>query len=413
MANSQLMKLDLIQASAIDKLSRLRAGALFMKMGTGKTKVAMDWISQRINRDSDIVIWIAPASLLNDQNYRDEMAKWCDFMPNVRTLSVESISMSDEKFMDMLNLADSARSFCIVDESIKIKNLDAKRTRRLIKCYDRFDFRLILNGTPTTRSILDLLPQINFISPNILNMTEAQFANYFMEYYKDGYRAWRRWSKPANEAALVETIRPYIFDADLDIPVEMCTTDIECQMNEQERDNYRLAKDESLRGLFINFLEISQKLQHTYTVCDDKYRKLMDIVGDEQLIIFVKYLDEVDRLLEMLPNAAEYSGRHKANLADFEAGRYQVLICTYGTGAFGLNLQFCHRMAFLTQTFDYKDKIQAMHRIYRTGQTKDVEIYNFFVDVGLECIIRSSLDKKERTLDNIIKCIKDGRYECL
>ena len=156
MANSQLMKLDLIQASAIDKLSRLRAGALFMKMGTGKTKVAMDWISQRINRDSDIVIWIAPASLLNDQNYRDEMAKWCDFMPNVRTLSVESISMSDEKFMDMLNLADSARSFCIVDESIKIKNLDAKRTRRLIKCYDRFDFRLILNGTPTTHSILDL-----------------------------------------------------------------------------------------------------------------------------------------------------------------------------------------------------------------------------------------------------------------
>ena len=83
------------------------------------------------------------------------------------------------------------------------------------------------------------------------------------------------------------------------------------------------------------------------------------------------------------------------------------------TGAFGLNLQFCHRMAFLTQTFDYKDKIQAMHRIYRTGQTKDVEIYDFFVDVGLERIIRASLDKKERTLDNIIKCIKDGRYECL
>ena len=59
MINNQSMRLDLIQASAVDKLSRLRAGALFMKMGTGKTKVAMDWISQRINRENDVIIWIA------------------------------------------------------------------------------------------------------------------------------------------------------------------------------------------------------------------------------------------------------------------------------------------------------------------------------------------------------------------
>lgn len=113
MTNSQSMKLDLIQASAIDKSSRLRAGALFMKMGTGKTKVAMDWISQRISRENDVVIWIAPASLLNDQNYRSEMVKWCDFMSNVRTFSIESISMSDEKFMEMLNLATHTTNFMI------------------------------------------------------------------------------------------------------------------------------------------------------------------------------------------------------------------------------------------------------------------------------------------------------------
>ena len=34
------MSLDLDQRKAIEKLSRLKAGALFMKMGTGKTKVA-------------------------------------------------------------------------------------------------------------------------------------------------------------------------------------------------------------------------------------------------------------------------------------------------------------------------------------------------------------------------------------
>ena len=69
------MNLDAKQAMALDKLSKLRAGALFMKMGTGKTKVACDLIRLKIEQ-LDAVIWIAPASLIRTQNYLDEVKKW-------------------------------------------------------------------------------------------------------------------------------------------------------------------------------------------------------------------------------------------------------------------------------------------------------------------------------------------------
>ena len=68
---------------------------------------------------------------------------------------------------------------------------------------------------------------------------------------------------------------------------------------------------------------------------------------------------------------------------------------------------------FFSQTFDYKDKIQALHRVYRTGQTRNVEIFDFYTNTGLENIIRSSLDKKQNTLDNIKRIIEQKGIKAL
>ena len=47
------------QQEAIEKLSKLKVGALFMEMGTGKTKVALDLINSKKNK-VDYVLWICP-----------------------------------------------------------------------------------------------------------------------------------------------------------------------------------------------------------------------------------------------------------------------------------------------------------------------------------------------------------------
>lgn len=69
------MSLSTIQNNAIHKLKNLRAGALFMSMGTGKTKVALDLAISRQD-DYDVLLWIAPASLLRSSTYQDEFGKW-------------------------------------------------------------------------------------------------------------------------------------------------------------------------------------------------------------------------------------------------------------------------------------------------------------------------------------------------
>lgn len=49
-------------------------------------------------------------------------------------------------------------------------------------------------------------------------MTEKAFADNFLVYFFDGVDPfpWRRWSKPANVEALIEIIRPYIFNSSFD-----------------------------------------------------------------------------------------------------------------------------------------------------------------------------------------------------
>lgn len=399
------------QKQAFDKLSKLKAGILFMKMGTGKTKVAIDLVLSKQD-EIDCLVWIAPASLIKTETYKSEIDKWSKNLAKpIHYFTIESIGSSDDKFLQLINLATKNDCFCVIDESITIKNLIAKRTKRLIDNYNKFKFRLILNGLPLTNSLLDLYSQIQFIHPKILGMTERQFANNFLIYKKECHgRAYAKRNKPYNESALIEIIKPYIFDAELEVACKINFIEKDCQLNFLEKENYNNFKNEVLNfsNIEFSFLFIAQKLQHFYTInCQDKINQLNNILKNElnnqQVIIYVKYIDELDYLRQNY-DCVEYSGRIKDGIKLFKEGA-RILVSTYGSGSLGHNLQFCNNIIYLSQTFDYKDKEQSLHRIYRVGQIKDCNIYNFYVNTGLEKMIKMCLDKKINILQNIKKLI--------
>ncbi len=402
---------ELEQEEAFAKMSKLKAGALFMDMGTGKTKVALDLAISRQNY-YDLIIWIAPASLIKNSSYKEEILKWSSLLKKkIKYFSIESVSMSDNKYIDLFNTARNNKVFCIVDESITIKNNESGRTSRLLKMSHHFDFRLILNGTPLSKGLIDLYSQIQFISPKILNMTEAQFANNYLYYIKDGtQRSWQRWSKPCNEEALIETIRPYIFKADLDIPVKINYHSDYCDLSKEEHHRYNEEKYKFLKEKYeTSFLEVAQKFQHIYTtICTDKLNRIIETVNSillkkEKVIIYVKFLDEV-KLYNDYFDLVELTGNKKDDLKIFEFQK-DILITTYGSGSVGLNLQYANNIIFASQTFDYKDMIQAIHRIYRNGQTKDVNIHNMYCNTNLDIMIQNSINKKKDVLNNVKRLI--------
>lgn len=383
------------QQLAFDKLSRLKVGALFMEMGTGKTKVALDLINSKSNK-IDYILWICPFSIKNE--IIKERDKWYPAM-KIDVVGCETIGSSDRTYLEILKKVTTSKTFIVVDESLKIKNINAKRTRRIIEFGEYAQYKLILNGTPITKNVIDLYTQMEFLSPKILKMSFNQFKNTYCEYYIRG-KLKGMVKKQHNIEHLISLIEPYIFDCDLDIEAKKMYYNY---FYDVDTFQYSKLKNELLEGIAnIDFFVLTTKLQQFYTTY--KEEMLKELLGqiNDQVIIFVKYLDSIPAGANKI--VGDMNTKERKQVIDkFERGDFKELYITYGCGSYGLNLQFCRNIIFAEHCFDYSQRIQAEARIYRIGQNYDVNYYNLWCNVGLEKMIQSSLNKKSNLLNEIKK----------
>lgn len=369
-----------------------------MEMGTGKTKVALDLINSKSNK-IDYILWICPFSIKNE--IIKERDKWYPAM-KIDVVGCETIGSSDRTYLEILKKVATSKTFIVVDESLKIKNINAKRTRRIIEFGGYAQYKLILNGTPITKNVIDLWAQMEFLSPKILKMSFNQFKNTYCEYYIRG-RLKGMVKKQHNIEHLISLIEPYIFDCDLDIEAKKMYYNY---FYDVDMFQYSSLKNELLECITnIDFFVLTTKLQQFYTTY--KEEMLKELLGqiNDQVIIFVKYLDSIPAGANKI--VGDMNTKERKQVIDkFERGDFKELYITYGCGSYGLNLQFCRNIIFAEHCFDYSQRIQAEARIYRIGQNYDVNYYNLWCNVGLEKMIQSSLNKKSNLLNEIKKEIE-------
>ena len=402
------------QEKAFRKLSRLKVGALFMEMGTGKTKVALDLIASK-QRKIDYVLWVCPYSLKNE--IEEERVKWHPEL-TLDIVGCESIGSSSRIYLETLNKVQSNRTFIVVDESLKIKNRRAKRTQRIITMGEKAQYRLILNGTPISRNYCDIWAQMEFLSPRILQMTFNMFYNTYCSYYTRGkYKG--RIKSFVNIPHLMDKIAPYVFDAELDIETtknfQRVHYDTDLFEYTQYRDNlferyYDLERDD------LNFNAFAMKLQKWYTQHSNRAQAIDGLVKEinGSVIIFVRFLGSIPAGAHKI-TGGEKAAERREIIAAFKRGDFKALYITYGCGSFGLNLQFCQHMIFAEHTWDYAVRDQAEARIYRMGQGAEVTYYDMICDgVGLEDLIFKCISRKSGMLATMkmeIQKLKGGARE--
>ena len=81
---------------------------------------------------------------------------------------------------------------------------------------------------------------------------------------------------------------------------------------------------------------------------------------------------------------------------------------TFGVGSFGLNLQFCNKLAFASLTFDYGKVEQAKYRIKRLGQERDIEYIYFTSRLGIYDLILHNIKRKEGLSDLVVKEVMEN-----
>lgn len=373
------------QSDAVGYISQWKVGALFMEAGTGKTRVAMELVNQS---PCSCCVWIGPLRTL--ENAKAEISRWGGFRMPVKYVGVESLSLSDRIYHETLeDIEGQDCPFVVVDESLKIKNAGSKRTKRMLEIGKRAEYKLILNGTPLSRNVLDLWSQMEFISPLILNMSLQEFKSTFCCYTTITKReGWRKYTKEIitgyeNIDYLYSLIRNYVYECDLHLNITQNYRTVNYYLDEDERAEYDRLKEYYLSMdalMWYNnniFFEMTQKMQHSYCCAQSKIEAVHSIfeegVKEEDTIIFCKYIDS-------------------RVLCEREFPKAKVL--SYQKESFGLNLQAYKHTIYFDKIWDYALRMQSERRTYRTGQEFDCKYWDLEGDVGLERMIEKNIRKK-------------------
>lgn len=391
------------QIEAFEKFKKLKVGALFMKMGSGKTKVAIELVDYN---KCDLLIYIAPFSTLN--NIEKEFLKW-----NLKTkyilIGYETIQSSDKKYLWLLEKIKNKRNFIIADESIFIKNEETKRFKRLYEIRKKCEYALILNGTPLTKNEWDLYNQMYFLSPLIIDMDRKEFLNVFFKkiIYKKKEKKENTFYKfsEVNAELLYKMVDPYIFKCDLDFKK---SEKEEYRYIKYEDKEYYQEKEKKLKEYIENgnsqvIINMLTKLNVIASNYQQKNDEVIKYIKDKKIIVFCNFINEIEYIkLNVDCYAIMGSTKNRNEIINQFKNDNKPLIMTYGVGSYSLNLQFCNEIVYSSINFDYAKLEQSKYRIKRIGQEQDIKYTYFLTDLGITKVILENV-KKKQTLENLVK----------
>lgn len=175
--------------------------ALFMEMGTGKSKVAIDTIGALYKaREITAALILAPKGVYDNwvkgeipthlpddinrmvvrwtpstaKKFQDEM-KALVYEPfdglKIFVMNIEALSTPRGTKAAYMFMVKNCANIMVVDESTTIKNRKATRTKNVMMLAKDAKYRRILTGSPVTKSPMDLYSQCSVLSAEALGFT--------------------------------------------------------------------------------------------------------------------------------------------------------------------------------------------------------------------------------------------------
>ncbi len=316
--------------------------------------------------------------------------------------------------------------YIICDESTKIKNPKAIRSKAVIKLRDKAKYRSIMTGTIAPNGLIDIFNQFKFIQPLIFGDLFYAFRSKY--FYNGGFENKEWFPRPESMDIVkekIEKISIQHFKRDcIDLP-PLVEEKRYVELTGQQKQHYTNLKEQ-----FITFLNETEVVTAPYAitrmmklrqVCsgfvymedrafpiknnkETELLSLLEELEDKQIIIFAHFTETINHVQKLLAqnkkSVATFYGKineqlKQANLKDFENGSIQYLIANPASAGHGLNLQFCSNIIYYELDFNLENFLQSMQRIERIGQKNKMTVYYLLVKNTLETYVLRKLRSKQ------------------
>jgi SNF2 family DNA or RNA helicase len=414
------------QRAAFEKISRHKVGALFMEMGTGKTRIGLQLANKYWPSP---VAWVCPKNTIPAMQFEiDKHSEGAD----IRLFSTEGISQSKKAWTEFHDYIQQS-PVLIVDESHMFKTPHAIRTRRILEVAHKAKARYVMTGTPIGKGFEDLYCQIAMLDKRILGYSSfRQFSHYHLVFdpIERGRIVGRKYAD-----YVTTRISPYVYQVRkkdvIDLPEKTYSCDV-FSLTSEQKQLYKQAKDAAMEdvaaylgsGIAIyKLLSALQRIACGYVPCSNesifslpksnpRIQALLGVVdrcSSEKIIIWARYTLDIQAICEALPGCVAMHGGMSAKEKEAAVSEFRnnagvrFLVANPRTGGVGLTLNEADTAIFYSQGFDYIERLQAEDRCHRIGQTRNVHYVTILSNAKIDDIIGRSINRKESLAAQIRK----------
>ena len=433
--------------------------AIFMSKGLGKTKVVLDWITNKKMRGNLVII-----PRIAWKTWKDELETHSNlsaFLYGSKDIG-KSFRLILTRYDLIIMSYETARTIginafrsynwnsVILDESTKIKNLTTQISNVCLQSFNHATYRIILSGRPITNTPIDIFTQYWFLDDGYtFGKSLSRFRD---EFFFMGY-SYRWFLKPAmrhefyrriSKKAIIYTSKFMMKYEGRAFPKQI-TKSIFLGMNKQQKKymanlidefrvrlrgkvvyetDYRLAVDSKLRQIGAGFIYVNGG--DTISFQHPKIKVLHDILEEisDKTVIFTTFKEERENLYVLLKKwyperqiTMLQSGMSiddiEISITEHEASSTGLLLSNAAFARYSLSLSTTRYAIYFTRSFSFETYDQSRGRIARLSTLfPDVYYYNLIYKDSIERLIHDALTQNwsdGQYLDKVVSIIQERR----
>jgi superfamily II DNA or RNA helicase len=359
----------------------LRQGraALFLDCGMGKTPMQLAWAAAVCGLAGGSILILCPLAVAAQTQREGEKfgvpvtvcKTQADVRPGVNVANYERL----EKFVP------AAFGGVVLDESSILKSYTGKTKRALIAAFANTPYRLCCTATPSPNDTMELGNHADFLG--IMPSTEM-LTRWFINdaanagvYRLKGHAEADFWRWVASWAVCAG--RP----SDLGYPDGgFALPPLDVVHHAVSVDAVAGAEEGMLiRSAKLTATTLHREMRLTADARAAHVAALVATDPDDYWVAWCQTDYEADALRRVLPagtvevRGSEPAFRKEAKLETFSRGESRIMVSKPKLAGFGLNWQHCRNVAYLASGFSWEQYYQAVRRVWRFGQKRDVRCH--------------------------------------
>jgi len=365
------------QRAAVEFNLRAGGAGLFLDTGLGKSVCELEYSEHARNATNGWALLLTPLAVTQQIHREGQRFGYPTRVVRDQSECAEGINIANYDRMHLLD--PSAFGVATLDESGIIKSFGGKTTRMLIDAFQLQQFKLSATATPAPNDHMELGNHSEFCG---IMQSNEMLSRFFINDTSTASQHWRLkryavqafWDWMASWARMAQMPSDMGFSDDGYVLPKMSVI--------RHKSNNAPVVSGALFGDAISATSMHEVKRQT---AEGRARIAAELVtaDREPWVIWVDTDYEADAVCEALQGVegvVEVRGsmtpEHKERgIFAFIDGSARVIVTKSSICGFGLNWQHCARTLFVGRTFSYESWYQAVRRLWRFGQQREVQVH--------------------------------------